>query len=73
MINPTKILKVKNAMDMFSKNHPKLSNYLNAVKNNALEEGTIIEMNVTTGDGRTLKSNIKLTKSDVELLKDLLN
>jgi hypothetical protein len=37
MLHPAKLLKVKNAWDTFSKNHPKFPNYLTAVKNNALK------------------------------------
>jgi hypothetical protein len=71
LINPGKILKFKNAWDRFSQNHPKFPNYLSAVRNNALQEGTIIEINVTTSDGKSLKSNLKLTKSDIDLINEL--
>ncbi len=70
MMNPAKLLKLKNAWDVFSGNHPKFPNYLKVVKNTALEEGTIIDINVTTVDGKSLKSNIKLTKSDIDLLHE---
>ncbi|MDF2590251.1 MAG: hypothetical protein K0S41_4094 [Anaerocolumna sp.] len=73
MINPAKLLKIKSSWDVFTKNHPKLPNYFNAIKSSALEEGTIIEMNVVTTDGKSLKSNIKLTKSDIELLREISN
>jgi hypothetical protein len=71
MMNPAKLLKLKNSWDIFSGNHPKFPSYLNAVKNTALVEGTIIEINVTTAEGKSLKSNLKLTKSDIDLLHDL--
>lgn len=71
MINPTRLLKIKNAWNVFSKNHPKFIKYLDAVKKNALVEGTFIEFNITTADGKVLNSNIKLTKSDIELLHEL--
>jgi hypothetical protein len=71
MINPTKLFKIKGAMGAFTQSHPKFTNYLNAIRNNALEEGTIIDINVTTIDGKSLSSNIKLTKEDVELFREL--
>ncbi|BCN29326.1 hypothetical protein [Anaeromicropila herbilytica] len=70
-MNPAKILKMKKAWDTFTNNHPMLPKFLSAVKNKGLEEGTIIEMNITTTSGEVLKSNIKLTASDIELMKEL--
>lgn len=71
MFNPSKLFKVKNAWDTFSSNHPKFAMFLNALHQNGLEEGTIIEVNVTTASGKTLGSNLKLTKSDMDLFKEL--
>jgi hypothetical protein len=71
MINPTTLFKLKNSLDVFTSNHPKFPRFLDAVKNTALEEGTVIEFNVTTVDGRTLNSNLKLTKSDIDFFNEL--
>ena len=35
------------------------------------EEGTIIEITVTTPEGKSLNTNVKLTGSDIELFRDL--
>lgn len=71
MINPAKLLKFKNAWETFRNNHPKFPKFLSAVQKNAVQEGTIIEINVTNASGETLSSNIKLKESDVELFKQL--
>lgn len=71
MFNPTKLIKLKNAWKIFSDNHPKFSKFLNAVNKNAIEEGTIIEINVKTKDGKEINSNIKLKESDIELFQEL--
>ena len=71
MMNPAKLFKIKNSWDTFSKNHPKFVKYLDAVRQDALKEGTVITINVTTAEGRTLESNIKLTQADIELLREL--
>lgn len=71
MMNPAKLLKLKNAWDAFSINHPKFPKFLTAVKNNAIKEGTIIEINITTAEGKSLSSNLKLTQSDIELINEL--
>jgi hypothetical protein len=71
MFNPAKLMKIKNSWDTFTLNHPKFPSFISAVQKNGLEEGTIIEINVTTVDGKTLSSNIKLTQSDIEMIREL--
>lgn len=71
MINPAKLFKLKNVWDAFTKNHPKFPKFLEAVHQNAIEEGTIIEINVTTKSGKTFNSNLKLTDSDTQLFQEL--
>lgn len=70
-MNPLAILQLKNSWESFQKNHPKFPLFLRAVSQNAMAEGTIIEMNVTTAEGRTFSSNLKLTASDIELFRQL--
>jgi hypothetical protein len=71
MFNPAKLMKIKNSWDTFTQNHPKFPGFISAVQKNGLEEGTIIEINVTTADGKALSSNIKLTQSDIEMFQEL--
>ena len=70
-MNPMELLLIKNSCDTFVKNHPKFPMFLNAVYQNGLAEGNIIELSVKTTDGRTLETNLKLSSSDVELLQQL--
>ena len=71
MINPAKLFKLKNAWDVFSQNHPKFPKFMKAIHENGMQEGTIIEINVTTPDGKILSSNIKIKESDVVLFSEL--
>lgn len=71
MINPAKLFKIKNSWEGFAASHPKFVQFLGAVRRSALKEGTVIEINVTTADGKTLSSNMKLTASDIQMFKDL--
>jgi hypothetical protein len=71
MFNPAKLLKIKGAWEKFTVNHPKFPKFMEAVGQTALEEGTIFEINVTTISGNTMSSNLKLTKSDIELFREL--
>jgi hypothetical protein len=70
-MNPAKLLKMKSVLDKFSKNHPKFVQFLDVAQKNAIEEGTVIEINVTSASGKTLSSNLKLTQSDVEMFREL--
>lgn len=71
MINPAKLLKMKGAWDTFTNNHPKFPKFLEAVHNKALNEGTVVEITVTSASGETISSNLKLTGSDISLFSEL--
>lgn len=71
MLNPVKLMKLKKAWETFTGNHPKFPKFLEAVQSKGLQEGTIIEITVTTAAGETLSSNVKLTASDMGLLSEL--
>lgn len=60
-------------METFRRNHPKFPLFLNAVSQDALVEGTIIEINVTTPEGKNYCTNVKLKSSDLELMETLKN
>ena len=65
------IQKIKSGMDRFRANHPKFPLFLNAVSQNALMEGTVIEINVTTPEGRNYCTNVTLQADDMEFLNSL--
>ncbi len=65
--------KIKSGIDRFRANHPKFPMFLNAVSQNALMEGSIIEIAVTTPDGKNFCSNLKIKAEDMELLNELKN
>lgn len=70
--NFMKIFQLKNLWDRFIKNHPKLPMFGKAVVGQALREGTIIEINVTTAEGQNLVTNLKIGAEDMELLNEAL-
>lgn len=63
------IQKLKGCMNQFRLNHPKFPMFLNAVSQEALVEGSVIEITVTTPEGKNYCSNIKLKESDLELIE----
>lgn len=73
MFNPSMIFKLQKMKNDFVENHPKFPVFLQAVGKDAIAEGTIIEMVVTKPNGETLKTNIKLKESDVEMVQEIVN
>mgnify|MGYP000391057925 CR=1 FL=1 len=49
----------------------KVSFFLDAVSKRALCKDTIIEIKVTTPDGESLESNLRLKESDLEVLRQI--
>lgn len=73
MMNPMKLLQLKNMWDGFVSRHPKFPYFLKAVSESGIKEGTILELQVTTPEGKTFTSNIKVLKEDVAVLKEIMN
>ncbi len=71
MMNPAKLFKIKGAWDKFSQNHPRFVQFLWAMNKDGIKEGTIIEIHVTTAEGKNISSNLKITQSDIELFNEL--
>lgn len=71
MINPTILMKLMNAQNVFTKNHPKFAAFLSAVFSSKIEEGTIIELAVTKPGEETVTTNLKVQQSDLELFNEI--
>ncbi len=71
MMNPASIMKIMNAKNKFSANHPKFTAFLNMVFSSGIPEGTIIEITVTKPGQAPLTSNLQLQASDLELFQEL--
>lgn len=70
-MNPMNLLQFKNAWDTFRSNHPKFPRFLSAICQKSIQEGTVIEIRVTTPDGQETASNIRLKADDVTLFQQL--
>lgn len=44
---------------------------MTAVYQNGMKEGSIVEITVTTADGQSLHSNLKISAEDMELMEQL--
>lgn len=72
--NPMNAMQLKAAWDRFTQAHPKFPMFLKAVGNReVLKEGTIIEINITTAEGKNFATNVKLGTDDISLYESLKN
>lgn len=70
-MNPLKLMQMKETMDRFTAAHPKVLPFFRAVSGQALAEGTVIEMKVTTPEGKAYLSSIRLTQEDLKLIQEM--
>ena len=70
-MKPTDIFKMKGYWDKFCQNHPRFPMFLQAARNGMIEEGSIIDLKITSPDGRTINTNVKLTASDLEMFREM--
>lgn len=71
MMNPTAVMKIMNAKNKFTENHPKFVAFLNAVFLTGIPEGTIIEITVTKPGEEAITTNMKVKQSDLDLMNEL--
>ena len=71
MMNPAAIMKLLNAKNTFTANHPKFVAFLNTVLSRKFEEGTVIEITVTRPGEEPLTTNVKVQQSDLELFEQV--
>lgn len=69
-MNPIAMMRIKSLMEKFRENHPKVPMFL-AAAGGCIEEGSIIEMNIQTAEGKNICTNIRVTADDLELMKAL--
>ena len=71
MQNPAVILQMMNMWSRFQNNHPKFPKFMSAVMKNAIKEGSIIEIKVTTAEGESYDSNLKINADDMEIIRQI--
>ena len=72
-MNPMLLMQMQQRLTQFQQDHPKVMPFFRAVGDNAVQEGTVFAIKVTTPDGKTLESNIKLTANDIETINMMKN
>lgn len=71
MVNPSVIMKLMNAKNRFTENHPKFVAFLNAVFSREIGEGTILEITLTRPGEESMTTNMRVQQADLELLEEL--
>lgn len=69
-MNIGSFMQIKKSWDTFTSNHPKFPKFLQAA-GTAIKPDTIIEIKVTTAEGKVIETNLKVRESDIELVKNL--
>ena len=68
-----KLLEIRNLWSAFTRRHPKFPQFLTAVQQAGIPEGTVVEVTITPPDGKTFTSNLKVTAEDIDAVKSLQN
>lgn len=68
-MNPAMLMKMMQAKNQFTANHPKFSAFLGMVFRSGVTEGTVIEISFQRPGEEKITSNIKVQQSDLELLQ----
>ncbi len=71
MQNPAALMQMIGLWSRFQKNHPKFPKFLKAVAQNGMKEGSIIEIKVTTAEGESFDSNLKISADDMDMIEQL--
>ena len=69
-MNLGNLMQLKNSWATFTRNHPKFPKFLQAAST-AVKEDTLIEIKITTAEGKVIETNLKIKASDIELVKNL--
>ena len=70
MMNPMMLMQMKGMLDEFKRNHPKVPMFF-SVAAQSIGEGSIIEITVTSPEGKKICTNMKVTESDLRLVEQM--
>lgn len=71
MLNPLTMMKLNQAKNKFISNHPRFAAFIKNIFSRQIEADTIIEITVKRPGERPITSNMKVTESDLELLRNV--
>ena len=65
------LMKMRSAWEKFSRSHPRFPQFLAAVKQKGVPEGTVMGVSVEYPDGSKLETNLRVTAEDLDLFESL--
>lgn len=68
-MNPMIIMQIKEKIDTFRREHPKVMPFFKIINQQALQEGSVLEIKVTDTMGKEYVSNIRVTENDIDLIR----
>ena len=68
-MNPMDMMQIGSKIQTFNAQHPKFGAFIREAGPDAMREGSVLEMKVTSPEGKEYITNIKLTKEDIELME----
>ncbi|MCD7885498.1 MAG: hypothetical protein LUI87_17640 [Lachnospiraceae bacterium] len=69
-VNPMKLMQLRGMEDQVKNNHPKLEPFF-AAATAVVDEGTVLDVKMTTSTGETLRTNIRVSADDMEMIRKL--
>ncbi len=73
-VNPVQLMKLRERFRIFQGQHPRMAPFLKDVGEHGFREGAVVEVKVTTPEGKEYITNMRVTRDDVEtaqILHDL--
>lgn len=71
-MNPMMMIKLKTMFDKFRINHPKVIGFFSAASNKVAKD-SVIEIKLTSPEGETILTNMRVTDDDIELMNEFIN
>lgn len=69
-MNPVQLMKLKGNFVDFKKRHQMLTKFVKKI-GGTMEKGTVIEIAVTSPEGETAKTNMKVTQEDMSFFESI--
>lgn len=69
-MNPMMLMQIKGMLDDFKRNHPKVPMFFSAAAQ-SIGEGSVIEITVTSPEGKKICTNMRVTAEDLKLVEQM--
>lgn len=70
-LNPMQVLKLKDQLKAFTGRHPGFTSFVRAIRRKGLPEDSILDLTITTPDGKTMSTNLRLSAEDIAFVRTI--